>query len=585
MFDFTFSELAKRSDQNPARWRRPFITWLNGVEAGWGIPLLLLCFVAIWTAYLVIAYIGSDLHPDVLETWTLGRHFEWGNPKHPPLMGWVARAWTTVFPVSDWSMQLMAMVNAALGLWAVDLIARQFVTGHKRVLILLLLMLTPAYQFHAQRFNANAILLSLWPWATYCFLRSVQTRTVLWAAAAGFAAAFAMLGKYYSIFLVAAFGIAAIAQSSRRAYFCSAAPYVSLAAGFLALAPHVYWLAEHGAPTFEHAIAHAGFDWVTVLLDVFNFLAGLVAAASIAAITWFMIAGRRLDRVAADFKSADPGLKLLLVVLIATTVLPMLTALVLRTDLPSLWALQGIYPLAILAVCAMSYPIEKFYTVNATVLTAGIAVVAVTVGAPIHAVYRNRYGYEEARNLYRQAALELTRQWHDVRDVPMPRVSGDDALAFATAFYSPDHPFYARPFVYQYSWRVPRKITMERGWAAMCFADQTDCLDWMAMAAARAEYSVRHEFTVQANLLGMPGVSRSVVSLIVPAREPPRVDAPDCGDAPNADVARLDKTWDPNGGRGVPLPQPLIHHETARDLQLAQCAGNEAFLRRMDVAP
>lgn len=481
---------------------------------------MLFCFVGIWTTYLIVAYIGSDLHPDVLETWSLGRHFDWGNPKHPPLMGWIAGAWTTIFPVSDWSMQLMAMVNAALGLWAVDQISRQFVTGHKRVLVLLLLMLTPAYQFHAQRFNANAVLLSLWPLATYCFMRSVQTRTVSWAAAAGFTAALAMLGKYYSIFLVAAFCVAAIAHSSRRAYFSSTTPYVSIAVGSLAIAPHVYWLTNHGAPTFDHAMAHAGFDFGTVLHDVLDFLAGLAAAMSVAAITWLMIAGRRLDRVAADLKSADPGLKLLLHVLVATIVLPILTSLTLRTDLPSLWALQGIYPLAILVVCTTRYPIEKFYTVNVTVLTAGIAVVATTVAAPIHAVYRNHYGYEEGRNLYRQAALELTRQWHELGDAPLPRVSGDDSLAFATAFYSPDHPFYSRPFVYQYTWKVPRKTTMERGWAALCFADQPDCLDWMATTGARSEYSIRHEFTVWASLLGMPGVSRRVVSLIVPAQEP-----------------------------------------------------------------
>lgn len=78
-------------------------------------------------------------------------------------MGWVTAVWTAVFPLSDWSLQLMAMANAGLALFFVDRIARQFVTGHKRILVLLLLMLTPAYQFHAQRFNANAVLLALWP--------------------------------------------------------------------------------------------------------------------------------------------------------------------------------------------------------------------------------------------------------------------------------------------------------------------------------------------------------------------------------------------------------------------------------------
>lgn len=214
MLDLSFSEMAARSDRAPAPWRRPLIRWLDSTETGWTIPTLLAAFVTVWTVYLMVAYLGTDLHPDVLETWTLGRTFEWGNPKHPPLMGWMARIWTEVFPLTNWSMQLMAMVNAAAGLWVVDLIARRFVTGDKRIFILLLLMLTPAYQFHAQRFNANAVLLSLWPLATYCFLRSVQTRAPFWAAAAGITAALAMLGKYYSVFLLAAFVFATLLHRS-----------------------------------------------------------------------------------------------------------------------------------------------------------------------------------------------------------------------------------------------------------------------------------------------------------------------------------------------------------------------------------
>ena len=93
-----------------------------------------------------------------------------------------------------------------------DLIARQFVTGHQRILVLLLLMSTPVYQFHAQRFNANAVLLAAWPLATWCFLRAFETRTVMWAVAVGCTTALAMVGKYYSIFLVASFAFAALAH-------------------------------------------------------------------------------------------------------------------------------------------------------------------------------------------------------------------------------------------------------------------------------------------------------------------------------------------------------------------------------------
>ena len=53
-----------------------------------GLPVLIVGFAATWMLFLMIAYLSGDLHPDVLETWSVGRSFAWGNVKHPPLMGW-----------------------------------------------------------------------------------------------------------------------------------------------------------------------------------------------------------------------------------------------------------------------------------------------------------------------------------------------------------------------------------------------------------------------------------------------------------------------------------------------------------------
>jgi hypothetical protein len=43
----------------PARWRRSFLSWLDGIEAGWAVPLLLFGFIASWQAFLSIAYVGN----------------------------------------------------------------------------------------------------------------------------------------------------------------------------------------------------------------------------------------------------------------------------------------------------------------------------------------------------------------------------------------------------------------------------------------------------------------------------------------------------------------------------------------------
>jgi 4-amino-4-deoxy-L-arabinose transferase-like glycosyltransferase len=516
--DFTFAAMAARSDISPARWRRPFLNWLYGIEAGWAIPLLLVGFVTVWMAFLVIAYFGGDLHPDVLETWTLGRTFEWGSgSKHPPLMGWVARAWTSVFPLTNWSFQLMALTNSAIALWAVDLISRHFVRSDKRMVVLLLLMLLPAYQFHAQRFNANAALLAIWPIATYCFLRSFETRQVVWAVAAGATAALAMLGKYYSVFLLGGFAFAAICHPQRRAYFGSSAPWVSTVVGLAALGPHLYWLATTGAMPFAYALSrHAGKAFAPSLIEALFFILGVALILALPAAAWVLIAGNRLKMLSQDFRAMNPGLLLLFLISVGTIVFPVITSIGLGTDLPPIWALQGLFLFGILIVRGTSYPIERFYSVNLAVLVIGIAVLAVVVVAPVHALYRNLHPLNEGRNFYRLSAIELTRQWQQQSGVALPAVGGDEGLAFAMAFYSPDHPVYEERLVYPMTELVPLQAPLKRGWAALCFAEQTACIASMEWTAARASRFVRSEFVVQSILLGRRGATQGFTAIKVP---------------------------------------------------------------------
>jgi len=512
-----FSEMAARSEISPARWRRPFLIWMDGIEAGWAIPLLLIGFVAIWQAFLVIAYLGGDLHPDVLETWTLGRSIEWGYAKHPPLMGWAARAWTSVFPLTNWSFQLLALTTSAIALWAVDLITRRFARGDKRIVVLLLLMLLPAYQFHAQRFNANVVLLPAWPIATYCFLRSFESRAVGWAVAAGATAALAMLGKYYSVFLIVSFLGAAICHPRRRAYFGSLAPWISTVTGLAALAPHIVWLATTGAQPFAYALErHAGKAHVPLLVEPLMFLSGVALVLVLPAAAWALIAGSRLRNFGQDFRTMHPGLLLLFFVSIGTLVLPPIAAAGLGADLPPIWALQGLFLFAILIVCGASYPIERFYSVNLAALVTGIAVLAVVVVAPVHAVYRNFHPLNEGRNFYQQSAMELTRQWHRYSDAPLPAVGGDEGLAFAMAFYSPDHPSYEVRLVHPNTEKLPRDVTFERGWAALCYRGDAHCIAAMERTAARASRYVRSDFALESTLLGQPGATQGFAALIVP---------------------------------------------------------------------
>lgn len=501
--------------------------WLDGIEDGWSIPAFLLGFAALATLTFSIAYINTNLHMDILETWSVGRTLAWGFWKHPPLMGWVAHGWMDVFPLTDWSFRLLAMANAALALFAVDLIARRFVRGDKRAVILLLLLLTPVYQFHAEKFNANSVLLAVWPFAAYCFLRSFEERTAGWAAAAGFLCALAMLGKYYSIFLLFGFVAAAILHPDRMRYLRSRAPWISLACGLAGIAPHVYWLWQNDFEPFHYAVnAHIARKDVEPLKDVMLFgltnvaylLLPVVSLAVMLRATW-----REWWR---NLRELPSGLLLLLLVFVVSFALPMALVMVLASDLPTTWHFQGLFFAILIAVCALRFDIPRAETVNLATMVGGLFLCAL-LSSPFYALYRNGHPNESGRDFYRGASDVLTATWHETFGTPLERVSGDDGLAFATAFYSPDHPVYSRPFAYQHSWGMPQDRTFAKGWSALCFAGESGCDQWMTKIVQTVPRARRWTFPVQLSLWGVKGAARDVVAIMVaPVAGPGDSEAP-----------------------------------------------------------
>src|SRR6266567_5923919 len=206
---------------------------------------LLIGYVAVWTLYGVLAKGSQNVHFDMGEAVAWSREPAFGYSKHPPLSAWVVRAWFTVFPLADWAYYLLAMVLAGLALWIAWILSARWLEGEKRAAGIALLTLVPFYNFHALKFNANTVLIPLWAATTWWFLRTFETRNTAFAALAGLGAGVAMLSKYWSIALLAGLGLGALLDPRRHAYFVSAAPWVTIAAGALVLAPHLAWLVAH----------------------------------------------------------------------------------------------------------------------------------------------------------------------------------------------------------------------------------------------------------------------------------------------------------------------------------------------------
>jgi hypothetical protein len=208
---------------------------------------------------------------------------------------------------------------------------------------------------------------------------------------------------------------------------------------------------------------------------------------------------------------------LLFFVSVGTVVLPAITAIGLGTDMQPIWALQGLFLFPLLIVCSTSYSIERFYIVNLLVITIGMAAIAVAVAAPIHAIYRNIHPLNEARNFYRLSSMEVTSRWRLQSEIPLPVVGGDEGLALALAFYSPDHPYFDISLVCPKP-EEPASASLDRGWAALCLEEDLLCVDKMQRIAPPSSRIVTWGFTVRSSLLRWPGASQRFSAFIMPPR-------------------------------------------------------------------
>jgi hypothetical protein len=404
------------------------------------VAAALLCYVALWTLYGILAKASQDIHVDMSEQFALARELALGYPKHPPLTMAVVRAWFAVFPAADWAYYLLAMANVGLTLWIVWRLMARFVDGEKRVVGLALLTLVPFFNFHALKFNVNTVLMPLWAATTLWFLRSFETRRPLDAALAGLAAAASMYGKYWSVFLLIGLGLAALADPRRAAYFRSAAPWVTVAVGALALAPHAAWLVANDFAPFSYAVVvHGASSLVSTLGAVGGYLAGSVGYVAIPLIIVYFAARPVGATVRNMAWPAQPQRRLAALAFWAVLLTPALVAPFTGVRLTSLWTMSA---WTLLPVMLLSSPLVMISRRDALgILTLAAAFpVALVVAAPAigFAIHSSEPPPGTAQSSLLAEPVE--RVWRETTNQPLRLFGGYEEFTDAVPFYMPSQP-------------------------------------------------------------------------------------------------------------------------------------------------
>lgn len=480
--------------------------------------LVLIAYAALWTLYGTVAKSSQDIHFDMGETVAWARELDLGYAKHPPLAAWLAFAWFSVFPLTDWSFYLLSMSQAALGLWFAWRLAAHYLEADKRIVGLSLLTLVPLLNFHALKFNVNTVMIPTWAAATYFFLRSFETRGFAHAMSAGVAAALAMLAKYWSVLLLVGLAVAALSDPRRRDYFRSPAPWVTAVTGLLVFSPHLWWLAHAALEPLAYATtSHAAATRWRAALTGARYVAGVLAYAAAPIVLTVALSRPSLAAVADTLWPADTRRRHVLIAFVTPILLPTALTAAMKSEAVSIWAMGSmtLAPVVLLSSPLLSFPREAVrYAVGLAVAFPMLMVLL----SPLVAALIHERGVANRADHYRLLAAEIERAWHAATDRPLRFVAGDPALAFGTVFYLKD-----RPSAFTELDRRARALIdparVERdGVAIVCVADDAECVAMIRSREATSAHTQRREVEIVRTHWGRPGPPRRYLICIVPPR-------------------------------------------------------------------
>ncbi|HMD34359.1 MAG TPA: glycosyltransferase family 39 protein [Vicinamibacterales bacterium] len=221
-------------------------------------------YLSTWILVSWLTLPSLDGYGDMVENYAWSQAWAWGTFKHPPLFAWIVGAWFTIMPTRTWAYFVLSYLNAGVGLIGIvrlaNLLLPAGITPARRdafaAVVALLAVLSFPYSNLAAKFNADTVLLSVWPWTAYAFfatLAAADVRSRLVAAVAlGVLGAAAMLGKYYSGVLLASLFVISLSHRDHRRWYATAGPYVAAAVFALLLAPHAVWEMREGVPALRY---------------------------------------------------------------------------------------------------------------------------------------------------------------------------------------------------------------------------------------------------------------------------------------------------------------------------------------------
>jgi len=409
-------------------------------EPGQCLAVVLALHLAIWTA--LPALLSHNLQLDLVEDLALGREWQLGYWKHPPLPWWAADAIYRLTGNVN-AVYLLGPLSAVACMYLVWLLGRDIVGGLQSLVAVLALEGIHFFNFSVPKFAHDQMQLPFWALTGLFLYRALtRERTLDWLAA-GVALALCFWSKYAAFALAGSIALFMLFDPQARRTLRTSGPWLMALAFLVVIAPNLKWLVESGFMPLRYVDARAKIatHWYHVLTFPLQWTASqLFFLAPAIGLMALALMGRARASVPADANAAFARRYLAMLALGPFAITTLVTLVTGRLPV-AMWGypLWMFAPLAALAwFGSVSAPQQLHRFVAGFVVIFLAMPLAYVVVEGLEPAWRDRPKATQFPG--RVLAETVTRHWRDKFNTALPFVGGGEFATNNIAVYSPDRP-------------------------------------------------------------------------------------------------------------------------------------------------
>lgn len=409
-------------------------------QPGRVLTAVLAAHVVIWT--LLPIPFSPNLQLDLAEGLALGKEWQIGYWKHPPLPWWVT---DLIYQITGtiYSVYALGPLAAVVCMLGVYFLARDVVGPVQALIPVLALEGIHYYNFSAVKFAHDQMQLPVWAWAGFFLYRALVRGHALYWICAGVMVALAFWTKYSALVFGLSLGLFLLFDPTARRCWRTPGPYLMALAFVIVIAPHLIWLLNHldqSPLVYAELRARKAEHWYEFIEFPLRWIGGqlffVLPALGLLAIAY----APRPSLAKAD---SDNGLARRYVTTLAFGPFIIVTlSSLLSGRLPVLlwgYPLWSFLPLVALVWFGPVTDITRQKSFAAGFAAIFIAMPVLYAGVPVvESLFRDR---TLAIQFPGQAAAEyFTRIWHEKTNTPLVYITGDELASNSIAVYSKDRP-------------------------------------------------------------------------------------------------------------------------------------------------